>query len=154
MQPDSDTLLHPAPVEQNYGGIKAFMVVLTDAQNVRNISDTILHLTDLCHSPEIIEDTPFLLLAACFYVDALALKGYNEGSDNGFAGLLQSIIKTCRIKADRCRENSGWEGLHDAVDVIYSHHHPSDQSRSRTPLILQHSSISPSFVNPNGHDNV
>jgi hypothetical protein len=154
MQPDKGTLLQPAPVDQNYGGIKAYMVVLTEAQNVSNVSDTILYLTDLYHAAQnIIEDKPFLLLAACFYIDALALRGHNEGSDKDFAGLLQSILKTCRIEGDKCREKSGWEGLNDAIDVIYNYHNPSEQSHSRTPQTRQHS-ILPSLVNPNGHDNV
>lgn len=154
MHPSGGMPLYPAPVENNYGGVRAFMVVLTDAQDSHDVSNTVLRLTDLCHAtPNAIENQPFLVLTSCFYLDALALRGYHGESDGNFGQLLQFILKICGVKADRCLKSVGWEGLNDAVDFIYSHGNSSEQSRSRSPP-RNLRSLSHSLDNPHGYTSV
>ncbi|KAF5326956.1 hypothetical protein D9619_004331 [Psilocybe cf. subviscida] len=152
MQPDRWMPLRHAPAKETYGGILGYMLLLTGAQEIDDISDTILHLTDLCRAaPNLIDDAPFLLLAACFYVNALAIRGYNEESGDIFDSLLQIILKACTITEEICEEYYGWVGLDDAINAIYNRHNnsstpPTNQTYRESPLLQ--------VVNPNGCNNV
>lgn len=153
MKPGPELLLRPAPSSDTYGGILAYMEVMVCNQGKSGIPNTLAHLTESCNSSEdIIQEKPFLLMAACFYLHAAASRGH-VGKDET---LLKLILNACGIENDCCRIYDGWNGLDDAINVIYYHHNPPlaiDLPAFPAPPLDQ-SGLATSFANLNGYDNV
>ena len=142
-----------APMTARYGGVAIYMKAVVDCQKIDRVAETIAHLAQLCNagSPNLVQDKPFLLIAACFYLDAAA-KQHLTVVDDEFvmrqALDLQSVItEACQVR----REGGlgwihGWTGLDDAIHAIYIHHKPVRYSEN-----LPTRTASP---NPSGHANV
>jgi hypothetical protein len=125
MQPNSRLSIRPAPAKNAYGGISAYVTAVVRVEESEGIRDILAHLTQLCnlYGPQnLIQEKPFLLIAACFYLDA-AVKWNNGGKDK-LMQLLRVILDACGI-ANGILDHYGWTELDNAINTIYKHHNPS-----------------------------
>lgn len=133
MQPNSQLVLRPAPAMDTYGGISAYMKAVANTQCRADVIDTLAHLTQLCDlnaTPNLIQAKPFLLIAACFYLNAVIQKGRYT---NRVVLLLEMVLEACGIEAKRYKQyakDREWIGLNAVIDAIYNHHKPAETSRS------------------------
>jgi hypothetical protein len=154
MQPNLELVLYPAPAEENYGGVAAYMQAVADHQPIGSHDDTLVHLTQLftsSRSPSnCIQEQPFLMIAACLYLDAVSTWHMRTAqySDNvldslpHYRPLLNIIIEACGIE-ERNMFIFGWPELNQAIDAIYNHHNPANQPKSGSNSVTTH-------VNPGG----
>lgn len=137
MQPNSQLELHPAPAKKAYAGIAAYMKVIRFHQPQDSIPDTLAHLThlfDVDSTLDLIQEKPFLMISACFYLDLLTA----VSTPLHYQPLQDRIVGACGIGI--------WDrhcGLDTAINAIYNHHNPCNHPTSS----------STSFVHSNGADN-
>lgn len=128
------------------------MSVIVRNQGEHMIADTLAHLTELCNSSDdIIQEKPFLLMAACFYLGAAAFDGH-VGMDEP---LVKLILNACRMENKPCDDIWGVDRIDDVIDAVYHHHNPP-QTAYLSPQSLDRPTFSTPLPisNPNGHDNV
>lgn len=148
----SQRLIRPAPEREAYGALSVHMNTIVSVAS--HIEDNFAHLTQLCDSngpQNLMQEKPFLLIAACFYLDAAA----QWADDRGGEALPKIIVKSCGSidgnssppLTKRLRNNRWeWDGLDDVINTIYRYHNPSNHS-TNSPA------TSTSLVNASGHDN-
>lgn len=132
-------------------------------QSNDGIADALAHLTELCslHTPlDLMHEKPFLMIAACFYLDAVfswRYQGHMAPSSNddsrqfldNYRPLLNIIVGACGIGEGSISLSYGWSGLDEAIYAIYNYHNPSYPSQPRNS-----SFGSISLTNPNSRDNI
>ncbi|KAF5325302.1 hypothetical protein D9619_009821 [Psilocybe cf. subviscida] len=74
-------LLQPqaTSASKSYGGIVAYMNTVVLYQTDDSLNDTLAHLILLCNLsavPDLVQEKPFLMFAACFYLDATTTRHY------------------------------------------------------------------------------
>lgn len=130
MQLNAQLEFYPAPAKKAYGGVAAYMKVIRFHQPQDSMPDTLAHLTRLCKlSPtsDLVQEKPFLVISACFYLDLLMA----VSAPLSYGPLLGIIVEACGIGI--------WDrhfGLDTAIDAIYNHHSPSNQPTNSSTSIV------------------
>lgn len=150
MQPSAELLRRPDRARQTYDAILRYMRVIVSNQGEHWIADTSTRLMNLCNSNKnVIQMKPFLLISACFYVDAAAYCDHFDLVEP----LLRLILNICGIDKDQCDSLMGcWNGLDDAINTIYDRYNAPQ--RLHLPAPPPDPDSAASLTNPNGHDNV
>lgn len=154
MQPNSQLVLYPAPAKVSYGGLEAYIQAIALYQSENSTGDTCVYLTQECkaRATDLIQAQPFLVIAACLYVNAIVSTQDSYYTDirtiplyTKLEPLLNIILEVCGTPEGDFSFFEGWSGLDDAINAVYNHHNPSHQ-----PPHSSSSSTPPKYSN--GHD--
>lgn len=161
MQPNSPpAALRPQATSatESYGGIAAYLNTVVLYQTDDSLNDTLTHLTQLCNlsaTSDIVQEKPFLMIAACFYLDATTTRHYRMPGAFGnilcskanYEPLLSIIVEACGIKSrgNVHEKTGGWTRLDTAINAIQNHQNHATQSTTNL-------TFSTSPINPHGHD--
>lgn len=136
-------ILCPPSSKITYWRISAYMEVVISNQHRDDIVETLTYLTHLCKATSIdtlVQEQPFLMIAACYYLDAAVRKRHVFSHTNLlFPNLVSILLKACggmKIASD-LSVIKGWSGLDNAINAIYNGHNPSHTKESHLPPYSQ-----------------